>query len=99
VGRAHPVPGLGQLGREVEPLSGTGGAARARAGRSELDRRAIEVNLAKGMLDDVSDGAEPDIFPLRRHPPYGGLAKRRTGQRIPDQVRYLALPGQVWVPT
>jgi len=68
VRRAHPVPGFGQLGRKMEPLSGAGRAARARAGHPELDGRAIEVDRAEGMLDDVGDSAEPDVFPLRRHP-------------------------------
>ena len=87
VGQAHPVPGVGQFCRESESLSGAGRAAGTRACRSQLDRRAVKADWAEGMLDDVGDGTKPDVLPVRRHRPHGGLTKHRTSRPICDQIR------------
>ena len=88
--------GVGKVRRKAESPVRARGAVRLRVGgRGQLHQGAVQVHRAKRMLDDVGDGAEPDVLPTRRKQPHVGQAQGGAGRAVREQ---LPVPGDQALP-
>ena len=85
VRRAHPFPGIAQVGGELEAPAGTGRAAGPGIIRhGELDQRPVQLDRAERLLDEIGDRAEADRIPSPGLGHDDGLAQHGLAGTGPD---------------